>query len=523
MRVRGLSDHRLSFREPGIRETNGLSPHTMTSGFTFQIFAYASALVIPGLVNFLALALYTRYLSSEAYGRYAFVVAVVITVKMVTFDWLRLGLFRFFQSAQRDGRLPVLISTTMTGFAIISLLVVIAWLVLLAPWSFEDEKIRSGMWLGLPLIVMWALFELILEINRAAIAPMRYGMLSVCRAILCLGAALWFIRVIGLNETGLMLGLVLGTAVPAMVGLSRWRSNLTHKSVEREVAIDLLRYSMPFAIIVSLDLFPSISSRLLLQHFLGSGAVGLFTASYDLGNHTVTMLFVSLNMAAYPLVVRSLEHKGEDVARAQLRKYSILLFAAALPGGVFMTLMAQPISTLVLGEVFRNAAAQLIPWVALSALVMGVKAFYFDLAFQLGLRTKLQIWAAAAAALTSVVLGLWWIPTYGLMGAIWATCAAHTSALIISIGLGRKIFPLPFPVWDLFRIGLAVIVMAVVSLLLHRDSHGWIQLARAIGLGGVVYIVTIWLLNVDHIRQRCPAVTLGWIKNTVGTNSGGTK
>lgn len=475
-----LSDNRLSFEEPGTREANGFSPQTITSGLTFQILTYAPALLIPGLVNLLALALYTRFLSSEAYGRYAFVLAVVIIVKMVAFDWLRMGLFRFFQSAQRDGRLPVLISTTMAGFVIISFFVVLAWVAILGLMPFDDEKLKSGMWLGLPLLLIWALFEQILQINRAAIAPARYGLLSVSRAILCLGTALCFIRVLDLDEAGLMLGLILGTVVPTLADLVRWRVHMTPRLVERGLANDLLRYSMPFVIIFSLDFLPSISNRFLLQHFLGSGAVGLFAAGYDLGNQTVMMLFVSLNMAAYPLVVRSLEHAGKDAAREQLCKYSIVLFAAALPGSVLMALLAQPISTLVLGEAFRGAGGQLIPWVAMSTFVMGAKAFYFDLAFQLGMRTKFQIWAAAAAALLNVVLGLWWIPTYGLMGAVWATCAAYTLASIISLGLGRKVFPLPFPVWDLFRIGLAVILMATVVLLISPDRNSWIGLASVV-------------------------------------------
>jgi O-antigen/teichoic acid export membrane protein len=173
------------------------------------------------------------------------------------------------------------------------------------------------------------------------------------------------------------------------------------------------------------------------------------------------MLFVSLNMAAYPLVVRSLEQLGKDAAREQLSKYSIVLFAAVLPGTVFMALLAQPISALVLGEAFRGAGGQLIPWAAMSTLVMGAEAYYFDLAFQLGLRTKSQIWPVAAAALLNVVLALWWIPIYGLIGAVWATFAAYTLASIISVGLGRGFQPFR-P--DLVRIGLATLLMATVLL-----------------------------------------------------------
>jgi O-antigen/teichoic acid export membrane protein len=440
-------------------------------------------------------------------------------VKMVMFDWLRLGLFRFFQGAQRDARLPALLSTTMAGFVIVSLLVTFGWVGALCLTPIADKELVPVLWLGLPLLLILALFEQMLQINRAAIAPARYGLLSVTRAVLCLGAALCFIIVLGQDESGLMLGLILGTVIPTLADLARWGVQMTPRLVERLLATDLLRYSIPFVVIFSLDFIPSVSNRFLLQHFLGSEAVGLFAAGYDLGNQTVMMLFVSLNMAAYPLVVRFLEHAGKDAAREQLRKYSIVLFALVLPGSVLMAFMAQPIATLVLGEAFREVGGRLIPWVAMSTFVMGAKAFYFDLAFQLGLRTKLQIWAVAAAALLNVVLGLWWIPIHGVMGAVWATCAAYTLASVISLGLGRKVFPLPFPTWDLVRIGLATFLMAMVLLLVHRASDGWIGLGAMVGLAGAVYAMAVWLMDVDHIRQRGLVVMFHGIQSTLKANS----
>jgi O-antigen/teichoic acid export membrane protein len=497
----GLSDDALSIEEPRVKGANGFSPQTKVSGLTHQILAYMPALLIPGLVNFLALALYTRLLSAEAYGRYAFVLALVVSVKMVGFEWLRLGLFRFFQGAQRDGRLPMLLSTTMVGFLIISLLVSLVWVAVLSLIRI-DEELRSVLWLGLPLLLIWGLFEQILQISRAAIAPARYGLLSASRAVLCLGASLCFIRVLGQGESGLMLGLILGTAVPTLADLARWVGQMTPRLVERALATDLLRYSMPFVAIFSLDFIPSVSNRFLLQHFLGSEAVGLFAAGYDLANQTVTMLFIILNLAAYPLVVRALEQAGKDAAREQLRQYSIILFALALPTSVGLAFIAQLLSTVVLGEAFRQVAGQLMPWVALSTFVMGAKAFYSDLAFQLGLRTKLQIWAVAAAAMLNVFLNLWWIPIYGVMGAVWATCAAYTLALVTSLELGRKVFPLPFPISEFGRIALATLLMAIVLLLVPRASDGWIGLGIMVGLGAAAYMAAIWFVNVGQVRRH---------------------
>ena len=137
-----------------------------------HVFSYVPARLIPGLLNFLSLALYTRWLSAEAYGRYAFVLALVGLVQVVAFWWLRLGLLRFFQSAQRVQRFPVLLSTTTAGFVIACLLVSLTWGIILS-YVTVYQALKTALWLGLPLLLVQALFEQILEMNRAALAPGR--------------------------------------------------------------------------------------------------------------------------------------------------------------------------------------------------------------------------------------------------------------------------------------------------------------------------------------------------------------
>jgi O-antigen/teichoic acid export membrane protein len=151
-----------------------------------------------------------------------------------------------------------------------------------------------------------------------------------------------------------------------------------------------------------------------------------------------------------------------------------------------------------LGEAFQRVAGQLMPWIALSTFLRGVKAYYFDLAFQLGLRTDLQIWAVAVAAVVNVGLNLWWIPTYGLFGAVYATVAAYALALVISVWLSGKTFSMPFPAWELSRIALATLCMAAVLWLV--PGGGWIKLGTMAVAGVVVYTVAVWLMDVGHVR-----------------------
>ena len=64
-------------------------------------FYYLIARGLPGVLNFSALALYTRLLTTEEFGRYALVLAAIGLVDVMVFQWLRLVLARFLP-AHRD-------------------------------------------------------------------------------------------------------------------------------------------------------------------------------------------------------------------------------------------------------------------------------------------------------------------------------------------------------------------------------------------------------------------------------------
>jgi len=61
--------------------------------------------------------------------------------------------------------------------------------------------------------------------------------------------------------------------------------------------------------------------------------------------------------------------------------------------------------------------------------------------------------------------------------------------------------------------------MAMVLALAHRVSDGWIAFGAMVGLSGIVYGVAIWLMDVDHIRQRGLVMMLYGIRNTLKVNS----
>lgn len=456
---------------------------------------YLLARGVPGIVNFLAVAIYTRVLSPDEYGRYALVLSAVGLFNVIFFQWLRFSLLRFLPAHLSNPK--ELLSAVLGGFA--GAVLVTGLLGTLSAALWPARSLRSLLLMAIPLLWAQAWFDLNLEMARSSLQPRRYGMMSGVKAVsaLCVGSAAVFW---GLGAEGPLLGLLAGLLIASVFsGSSQWQGitpKLHPDSMKR-----LLGYGLPLAGTFALTFIVSSSDRFFIAWFLGEGAAGVYSASYNLVQQSLALLMVILNTAAHPLVARALEVHGEDAARRQLLKYAELLFGVTLPGTVGLIVLSPHVTAVFLGASFQKEALHLIPLGAVAAFVAGIRTSYFDLAFQLGQRTVGQVWVMGGAAAVNVALNFWWIPKFGLVGGAWATVFAHVVGLLLSVNLGRKIFVIPVEWRTVGKLMVATAAMIPI-LLVGIRSGTWVALISA-GLGAVlVYALLLVAFDAGGLRFK---------------------
>ena len=158
-----------------------------------------------------------------------------------------------------------------------------------------------------------------------------------------------------------------------------------------------------------------------------------------------------------------------------------------------------------IGEDLAATAASIVPLIALSGLMNGVMTHYFHTAYTLGRRTGSMAFIMTGSAVLNLVLNAALIPFLGLHGAAWATVAAYGVALIACVFHGRTIFPMPIPVVEWSKAGLATAGMSAGVLFAPSVGPVLIDLGLQIGAGVIIY-VTI-MLALDGLGAR------GWIKD----------
>ena len=443
---------------------------------------YLIARGIPALVNFLAIAVYTRLLSPDAYGRYILVLAGVNIANLTVFQWLRLSLVRYLPAYQEQegvllGTIGRIYLILMAGVGVLG---GVAGLIVGGEW-------RSLVLVAVLLLWMQAWFELNVELLRARLQTRAYGWAMGVRSVGALALGTLFILG-GLGAFGPLLGLVLSMAV---VGLGfayrHWRT--VKLQLDNERLFPLLRYGLPLAGTLILSYIVSVSDRFLIAWLLDEAQAGIYAAGYDLANQPVILLMSIVNLAAYPLIVQVWEHEGEASAQAYLVRNLRLLLIVGVPATVGLAMLARPFGELVLGASFHSASA-VVPLIALGTLLDGLRVYHTDLAFHLGQRTTRQLQIILWVFLINLGLNLLWIPHMGIRGAAWATVVAYGMALILSIWQGRNIQAVPLGFQELLRTGGAGIGMGL-GLWILTPWIGWVG-AGIVGL--VVYGLLLWAL-----------------------------
>lgn len=401
-------------------------------------FAYLFARGLPGLVNFAALAVYTRLLAPADYGRYSLLVAGVSMVGVVVFQWHRLVLARWLAARQDDPQR--FLGEILRVFGVLALAVAGVGLILAAAWP--DPVWQRLLGLAVLLLIAQEWVELNLILAAAQLSPARYGRVLGAKTVVALavGALLAWL---GWGAFAPMIGLVVGCAlaVPAF-GLAPWRG-VRPVWPARDTLDAQLRYGLPLVVTFALGWVIASSDRLLIGWLLDVEAAGRYAVGYDLAQNSLGVLLAIVQVAAYPLAVRALEERGPEAAQEQIRRNGELILCLALSSAAGLAVLAPQIAVVVVGAEFRDTTANLLPWVGLAAAIGGIKAFHFDVAFHLGRKSHGLVASGAIAALVNIVLNILMIPRFGLLGAAYATVLAYLSGSIASLWLGREAFPMP--------------------------------------------------------------------------------
>lgn len=381
--------------------------------------AYFGTMVVGQGMSFLLLPFITRALSPDEYGVYTIALTVGSLVAMIASSWLRNVALRLYFDEDVQGRTRAFFVATATLQALLLAILYGGTLLLLPSLPVGQASLSVYISAGLSLLVG----DLAVYATTLLRAEQRVGSFALAEVgggVVRFAATLIGLQ-IGLNSAKLLFdATTIGYALAALVALVALWPRLTGP-----IALDIgpmkrvLSHgpsALPFSVS---DWVERLADRLVIENYLGTAAVGIYSVGYAIGERTIGLIVRAVFMMAWPTILVAWRDEGVRGAASAIRRAQHLYVWFTVGPTVFMMVYGGELLRVLAGADFR-AGDGLVPLISLSMWIGGY-ATYFNRDMELNKRFGAISTVRAVGAAVNLALNLWLVPLYGLMGAAWAT------------------------------------------------------------------------------------------------------
>lgn len=425
---------------------------------------YGLAIVLPRVINFLLVNLYTDVLPNEDYSTSTEVYAIIAFLNVLLAYGLETSFFRFFSQAKEKEKV---VSTAL--IMIISSTIVIGTLLFL--FRVQCANVLGVSLTFYKLLLAITLIEAFIVIPFAYLRvvgrPVRFAIIKLINVFVIVALnVLLLSKTYGVPslqnlfsvqvtvEYIFIANLIASIIVLLLVSPYFFKYKL---SFDRNISLKLLKYGWPimiagFAFVINDNL-----DKWLLPRLEGRFVNGAYSACYKLAVF-MTLFIQAFKMGAEPFFYNHAHQKNAKITYAVILKYFVIIGSLGL---LVITVFIDVLSTMFISNDSYLLAINIVPIVLLANLCLGI---YHNLSiwYKLTDNTQYGMYISVFGALVTIVFNLVFIPKIGFMAAAYATLLAYAIMMISSYLIGKKQYKVPYQV---NRIMLYLLVAVAFSFL----------------------------------------------------------
>jgi O-antigen/teichoic acid export membrane protein len=423
-----------------------------------QTAIYGLATVLPRMLSFLLVKLYTGILPTAEYGEVSIVLAWMVFFNVILSYGMETAFFRFYNS--ENDKQNVIATSTITLFwsSLFFLFGALIFRNSLATLANVDvQYITYSIWI----LVLDALVIIPFSKLRAQQQSMRYAVIKIGNVMVNLGFNLFFLlflpdiaatdpnSFIGnlyvenfeigyIFVANLMASLLTFIVLSPNYFLLKWNFDKTLWKKMMQYGLPILVAGIAFAVNEHFD-------KILLGHWLpeniAKSQVGAYSACYKLGLFMV-LFATAFRLGIEPFFFSHSSNENAPQTYAVITKYFVIFGSLILLGVI---VFADVLKFMLLDDKSYWEAMKVVPLIILANFFLGI---YNNLSVWYKLTDKTQIGAyiSIVGAILTLVLNYLLIPKYSYYGSAIATITAYGSMMLISYILGKKYYPIPYDV-----------------------------------------------------------------------------
>ena len=466
---------------------------------------YFLAYFLSMIASFITFPIYTRLFSVSDYG----VLNVISTTVFFVMAAAKLGvqnsIIRYFEEVRQNKADVSLRSfySTMT-FGPLAVVGAACLLYVLAIVLFKPGAGRPEVNVYFLLSAVWVFFLcsniIIKNFLRAEQRTGLYNKLSIVSKYLSLVAGVGLVCFVFKSLFGLFLAFIITESVifVYLMARLRLREHIAISCVSFPFFKKALAYGLPLVVSEMTSIILNSGGRYVIVLYMGTAAVGLYSAGYDLAMSVMESLIFPLSFAIVPIYMKIQTEKGKEETGKFLSSCLRYFAMVALPCIFGLNLLGKDITVLLASKKFEQAYI-IIPYVSWGVLIFGLSNIFNAGLFIEKKNGVITLWTVIAG-LVNIALNFLLIPVMGLKGSAVATLIVYVS--LFGILAFRSFEYLPFKI-DFAHIGKYLIfsgIMAVAVSMIH-NGNAITSLIIKILTGAMVYATLVVIFD-KGVRER---------------------
>ena len=307
----------------------------------------------------------------------------------------------------------------------------------LGVWLLGEAGRADVVRLAVVTVVFSSLVAIVLSSFRTRERAVSFALLNFVQfgvgILLNIVLVVWF----RMGVHGVLWGNLVSSIVALPIGILMARRDIRWRFEER-----MVRPLLHFGILVIPSAITgwviTMADRWVLRFYYSLGDVAVYGVGYKIGM-IMQMGLVWPFQLAWPAVAFSIS-KRKVHRRTFSRVLTYLCFAMAV-GILGLSLCSQAGLQVFAGPSYAESH-RVVPWVALAYAFAGIQ-FCLSPGIHIAGKTRYLPLFSAVAAIVNLGLNLLWVPTYGMMGATWATTVSYFVLAAMTVILSQKAYWLP--------------------------------------------------------------------------------
>ena len=472
-----------------------------------QTAIYGLATVLPRMLSFLLLPLYTGILATTGYGEVSVIFAYFALFNVLLAYGMETAFFRFFHG---DENKETVVSTSLISIlATTFLFTVVAFLfqnTIAEIIDIDVKFIRYAIWI----LALDALVIIPFAWLRANENPTGYAVIKILNVAINLGLNLFFLLLLPKlsedNATGIFSAIyrpnyeisyifISNLIASGITLLLMLRLYFRTKYVfDMDLWKRMMKYAWPVLVAGIAFAINEVFNRIMLDELLpqaiAKSEVGKYSACLKLALF-MTLFATAFRMGIEPFFFSHAGTENPKKAYAQITNYFVILGSVIL---LAVVVFADVLKVLFVRNDAYWEAMEVVPLIVLASFFLGI---YHNLSvwYKVTDKTRYGAFISVVGAIITIGVNFFFIPRIGYMASAIATLMAYGTMMVLSYYFGKSHYPVPYNFRKiLFYLGISTLFSALAFYGFNRNLYAGIPLL-------LIFLGLVYKLENEKLKQ----------------------